>query len=106
MLHSLARVGTSLSVRARIIAIAVIPVLGFLVNGIAFTAGERAVDTAFQSAQQATALADASREFKNAIATLRVAAKDFVAKPAAPLVQAFDAAHEQASRQLDLIEGA
>ncbi|MEA2929066.1 MAG: methyl-accepting chemotaxis protein, partial [Hyphomicrobiales bacterium] len=48
-----------LSVRTRIIALAVLPVVGFLANGIAFTAGERDVGQAFQSAQRAAVLADA-----------------------------------------------
>jgi methyl-accepting chemotaxis protein len=88
------------------IAIALIPVLGFLVNGLAFTSGERAVDGAFESAQQAATLADASREFKNALAALRIGAKDFAAQPSQALVQAFEASHEQAGRHLQLIDRA
>ena len=49
---------SKISVRSRIVAIAVIPVIGFLTNGIAFTAGETDVEVAFRSVKQA---ADARR---------------------------------------------
>ena len=52
------------SVRSRIVAIAVIPVIGFLTNGITFTAGETDVQTAFLSARHATDLTEASEGFK------------------------------------------
>lgn len=63
---------SSFSVRTRIVSIALIPVIGFLANGINFAAGERDVDHAFSAAKQASQLADASREFKGAIATMRL----------------------------------
>ena len=63
------RLISRVSVRTRMAAIAVIPVIGFLANGIAYTTGETEIDAAFQSAQQAAALADASREFKTALTT-------------------------------------
>ena len=44
MTLSFYRIITGISVRTRIIVLAVIPVVGFLVNGIAFTAGEREVE--------------------------------------------------------------
>ena len=62
-----ARLISRVSVRTRIVAIAVIPVIGFLANGIAFTSGETEVDGAFASALQAAALADASRGRKDGI---------------------------------------
>ena len=43
------RLISRLSVRARIIAITLIPVLGFLANGAAYVAGERDVDRAVDS---------------------------------------------------------
>src|SRR5262245_10133433 len=85
-----------ISVRARIIAIAVIPVLGFLANGVAFTVGESEVDTAFRSAQQADLLANASREFKVALTSMRMSAKEFVAQPSYEVVNMFSAAHAAA----------
>ena len=53
---SLYRVITRISVRTRIILLAAIPVGGFLVNGIAFTAGEREVESAFRTADRASDL--------------------------------------------------
>src|SRR5712691_8460813 len=94
------------SVRARIMAIAIVPVIGFLANVIAFTGGESDVDNAFRSAQQAAALADASREFKVALTTMRMSAKEFVAQPSYELVNMFGAAHDAALKSLDTIEAA
>ena len=61
---SLQQLISKLSVRGRIAAIAVIPVVGFLANGLAFTGGETAVGNAFESVRSAAVLADASREFR------------------------------------------
>src|SRR4029079_9200301 len=41
------RLGSGLSVRARMVAIILIPVVGFVANGLAFLIGERKVDMAF-----------------------------------------------------------
>jgi methyl-accepting chemotaxis protein len=92
-----------LSVRSRIAAIAVVPVVGFLANGLAFTSGETEVGRAFESVQSAAVLADASREFKAALARMQMASKDFVAQPADDEVAAFGAGYELASNSLDAI---
>jgi methyl-accepting chemotaxis protein len=76
-------------VRSRIAAIAVIPVIGFLANGLAFTSGETQVGSAFESVRNAAVLADASREFKAALARMQMAAKDFVAQPSDDEVAVF-----------------
>src|SRR3984893_7646834 len=86
-----------LSVRNRIAAIAVIPVVGFLANGLAFTSGEIEVGNAFESVKSAAVLADASREFKAALARMQMTSKDFVAQPSDQEVAAFAAGHELAS---------
>ena len=68
--------------RARIVVLALIPVVGFLANGITYVSGEGEVATAFETVRaRATQLADASREFKIAIAAMRIAAKDFTVAP-------------------------
>src|SRR5437870_4294476 len=85
---------SKLSVRSRIAAIAVIPVVGFLANGLAFTSGETEVGNAFESVKSAAVLADASREFKAALARMQMASKDFVAQPSDEEVAAFSAGHE------------
>src|ERR1700752_1979200 len=80
-LKRLPRMLTSLSVRTRIIVLALVPVAGFLANGLMYLSGERDVGNAFDTVQQPTALADASRDFKSAIAAMRIAVKDFSASP-------------------------
>ena len=97
---------SKLSVRSRIAAIAVIPVVGFLANGLAFTTGETEVGNAFESVKSAAVLADASREFKAALARMQMASKDFVAQPSDQEVAAFASGHELASNSLDLIAAA
>jgi methyl-accepting chemotaxis protein len=93
-----------ISVRTRIIALAIVPVVGFLANGIAFTSGKSEVDDAFESAQQAAVLADASREFKVALTTMRMSAKEFATSPSYDLVNLFGASHDSALHSLDTIE--
>ena len=75
----IARLLSALSVRTRIAVLALIPVAGFLANGVAYLSGEAEVKSAFESMNQAAGLADASREFNGAIATMGNAARDFVA---------------------------
>jgi methyl-accepting chemotaxis protein len=94
------------SVRSRIVAIAVIPVIGFLTNGISFSAGETDVESAFHSVKQATALADASEAFKAGLATMRIGLRDFVADPTQESMSAFDAGSRQAAQSLNTIESA
>ena len=80
----LSRLSTDLSVRTRLIVLSLIPVVGFAAIAFAYLSSERAVDAAFGSVQQSSRLADASRAFKEALTTMQVRAKDFVAQPAAP----------------------
>jgi methyl-accepting chemotaxis protein len=99
-----ARVISSLSVRNRIIAIALIPVAGFLANGLAFRAGESQVDSAFASAQAAGALQNASRNFRDALGRIRVAAAEFARAPRPELAKMFNDSHALAVASLDQIQ--
>jgi methyl-accepting chemotaxis protein len=101
-----ARLISRLSVRARIIVIALIPVVGFLANGGAFGVGENEVQRTFNSAINAADVSDASREFKVALTAMRMAAKEFAAQPSYNLVTAFGAANDEADRNLELIAAA
>src|SRR5262249_23306128 len=101
-----ARLISRLSVRARIIAIAFIPVVGFLANGGAFGVGEHEVPRAFTSATNAADVSDASREFKVALTAMRMAAKEFAAQPSYDLVKTFAIANDDAQRSLDTIAAA
>jgi len=104
-LNRLSRMLTSLSVRTRIIVLALVPVAGFLANGLTYVSGEREVGTALDTVQQSTALADASRDFKSAIAAMRIAVKDFSVTPNSALVTDFEQAHARALQSLDVISG-
>ena len=89
--------------RTRIIVLALIPVVGFLANGLTYVSGEGDVGTAFETVKQSAALADASRDFKSAIATMRIIVKDFSANPSDNLVVSFEQAHALALQSLDTI---
>jgi methyl-accepting chemotaxis protein len=101
---SLAHLISLVSVRIRIIAIGVIPVFGLLTTGIAYMAGEKEVGRAFDSAQHNTALADASRDLKAALMTMRLATVDFVAHPSYGHVRSFEDGQQAALQCLDHIE--
>jgi len=105
-LDRLSRLLTSFSVRTRIVALALIPVAGFLANGLTYVAGEDAVGTAFSTVKRSGALADASRDFKSAIAAMRIAAKDFGTTPSSDLVVNFSHAYTIALKSLDTVSAA
>src|SRR5215218_3533195 len=94
---------SAFSVRARLIVLAVVPVVGFAAISLAYVSSERAVDDAFASVQQSSRLADASRVFKESLTTMQARAKDFVAQPQASLIQRFSDAHEAAIGSLNTI---
>ena len=104
----LSRFSTDVSVRSRLIVLSLIPVIGFAAVAVAYLSSERAVDAAFESVHQSSRLSEASRGFKEALATMQVRAKDFVAQPQPGLVSRFGEAHEAAMANLksirDLVE--
>jgi methyl-accepting chemotaxis protein len=97
------RLVSKLSVRARIIAITLIPVLGFVANGGAYVSGEHSVDRAVESVNRATSLADASREFKSAVGAIQAAARSFAVYPRASHLQTLSDAQAVATAQFDVI---
>src|SRR5262245_54267461 len=100
---SLTRLIAHFSVRTRIIALALIPVVGFLANGISFTGSETEVDSAFDSVKQAAALADAARDFKAGLTIMLMTAREFTERPTEELVQAFRTGHGSSASTLDTI---
>jgi len=102
-LDRLSRLLTFFSVRTRVIALALIPVAGFLANGLTYVSGENAVGTAFSTVKRSSALADASRDFKSAVASMRLTVKDFSVSPNNNLVVDFERAHMVALNSLDTI---
>ncbi len=99
-----ARVFSRLSVRARIIVLGVIPVIGFLANGIAFISGDAEVGNAFDSVHRNTVVSDASRDLKTGLLMMRAATIEFVAHPSDAEVKDFDDGQDMAIRCLDRIE--
>lgn len=93
----------SFSVRTRIVVLALIPVAGFLANGMTYVSGEGDVGRAFGTVTQSNALADSSRDFKSAVATMRIIVKDFSATPDNNLVVSFEQAHANSVKSLDAI---
>ena len=100
----LTRMLASFSVRTRIVLLALIPVAGFAANGFTYTSGEGDVGRTFDTFTHSASLADASRDFKSAVASMRIVVKDFNVKPSDNLVASFEYAYAVALRNLDTIE--
>src|SRR6187551_2432780 len=86
LLTGLTRLAGRMSVRTRIVLLALIPVIGFLANGVTYVSGEDEVGRAFHTVNRARELADASRDFKIAVAAMRIAVKDFSVRPHGTLI--------------------
>src|SRR5262249_49463832 len=56
--------------------------------------------------QRAAGVADYSQDFKNALAAMRIAARDFAARPSDDLIASFESAQALSTRSLAAIEGA
>ena len=93
----------ALSVRARIALLAMIPVVGFVANGLNYMSSEREVGIALDAVGRAGALGDASRDFRTALTAMRANAKDFAVKPVAAANEAFETAATLAVTSLDAI---
>lgn len=100
------RLVRALSVRTRILLIALIPVAGFVANGISFMSGEREVADAFDRYRRADTTADASHSLKEAISRMRIAARDFATDPGDDAINAFEAANAVALEKFAVIESA
>src|SRR5690348_9976303 len=103
LLSHLPRLLTSLSVRTRIVVLALIPVAGFLANGITYMSGEDSVGKAYAIVQRSDDLASASRDFKTAVTTMRLTVKDFDASPSQDLIDKFTSAYGGALNSLATI---
>ena len=101
-----ARVFSRLSVRARIIVLGVIPIIGFLANGFAFLSGDAEVGKAFDSVNRNTVVSDASRDLKTGLLMMRAATVEFVAHPSDTEVKDFEDGQDMAIRSLDRIQSA
>jgi methyl-accepting chemotaxis protein len=97
---------SKLSVRARIIVLGAIPVVGFLAIGAAFLTGDAEVGSAFDSVHRNTEVADASRNLKTGLLIMRAATIDFVAHPSDTGVVDFNEGQALAIRCLDRLQAA
>jgi methyl-accepting chemotaxis protein len=85
-----------LSVRGRVIALAVVPLIGFGAIGAAYMSGEQAVQTAFGETKAGLDLSNTSAALKTAVVTMRESAKDFVMSPGSTAQIQFENAHKAA----------
>ena len=106
MIRAIHRLITSVSVRTRVVVLAAIPVIGFLINGIAFMVGQNEVERAFDAAARATNVSEASREFRASVNAMRARTRDFAASPNKDLIAQFETAHAAALRTLGVIDSA
>ena len=98
------RLFPTLSVRARIAALAMIPVVGFVANGLNYWVSERQIDQAFEGVRRAGVLTDASRDLKGALDGIRHAAREMSVRPGVAFVKAFGDTHAAALRNLERIQ--
>ncbi|HEU5017263.1 MAG TPA: methyl-accepting chemotaxis protein [Pseudolabrys sp.] len=98
------RVTSRMSVRTRIVILALIPVIGFAANGITYLSGEHAVGSAFHTVNRSRELADASRDLKIAVEAMRLAVKDFSFQPRDTSIISFMQAQNQAAKSLNIIQ--
>ncbi|MGE0563792.1 MAG: methyl-accepting chemotaxis protein [Pseudolabrys sp.] len=95
----------SISVRNRIVILALIPVLAFLGNAISFSSGEKKVNAAFGTFKRSTNIVDASRRFNDAITNVRLIVKDYSAEPGNEHIDHFNAQYSAAFASLAEISG-
>ncbi|HEX4407671.1 MAG TPA: HAMP domain-containing methyl-accepting chemotaxis protein [Xanthobacteraceae bacterium] len=101
-----AQIFSRLSVRSRIVVLGVIPVVGFIAAGLAFLIGDAEVGAAFDTVSRNTEVADASRNLKIGLLTMRDATTAFVAHPSDEAVHDFDDGQELATRCLERLDAA
>ncbi len=79
-----------LSVRARVAVLAIVPIVGFGAIGATYLSAERTIESAFVDSRASAQLTEISGALKNALATMREAAKDFAVNPIFPHREAFE----------------
>src|SRR5205814_197611 len=100
----LSRFSTGFTVRARLIVLSIIPVVGLAAIASAYLSSEHAVEKAFGSVQQSARMAEASRAFKDALTSMHMRAKDFVVQPQPALVARFNETHDAAIDSLKTLQ--
>ena len=100
----LSRFSTGFTVRARLLVLSIIPVVGLAAIASAYLSSEHAVEKAFGSVQQSARMAQASRGFKDALTSMHMRAKDFVVQPQPALVARFNETHDAAIDSLKTLQ--
>ena len=90
--------------RARIVVLGVIPVVGFLAIAVAYLIGDAEVGSAFEAVHRNTEVSDASRDLKTGLLMMRAATTDFAAHPSNDQVENFAKGQELAMRCIDRIQ--
>jgi methyl-accepting chemotaxis protein len=101
---SIRQIFDKLSVRARVAALGVVPIIGFLAYGIAYMASDIEVGRAFDSVRRDNAVVDASSDLKSGLLAMRLATVSFATHPSDTEVKAFGQAQQLAMKSLDRIE--
>jgi len=101
---SIRQVFDKLSVRARVVALGIVPIIGFLAYGLAYMASDIEVGRAFDSVRRDNAVVDASSDLKSGLLAMRLATVTFATHPSDTEVKAFDQAQQLAMKSLDRIE--
>ena len=97
------RLLSAMSVRNRIIVLALIPAIGFLINGLTYFVGEHDIGRAFEIEHRADNLADASHAFKSAVTAMRRIVKDYSVHPNDALAARFRLQAKRAFQSLETI---
>ncbi len=100
----IAQLFSKLSVRARIVALALIPVIGILATGIALMVGDFAVGRSFNTVQHDSGVAATSRELETGLLMMRLASMEFASHPSAQRVDDFQDAQGKAMQSLEQLE--
>ncbi|MGE0063859.1 MAG: methyl-accepting chemotaxis protein [Xanthobacteraceae bacterium] len=94
------RLVNALSVRNRVIILALIPVIGFVANAVTFRNGENNVSAAFGHFKHSTDIVEASRGFNDAVMSIRLAVRDYSADPDQEKIDRFHIAYSRAFQNL------
>lgn len=97
------RIVGSLSVRTRIIAIALIPIVGLSFTGWIFRTGESEIEAVFDTTLKAADLTEVSADYQRALSAIRMLVRDFASRPSEEQVWEFGETHYRALDRLEWI---
>jgi methyl-accepting chemotaxis protein len=95
---------STLSVRARIVVLGVIPVVGLLAIGLAYLTGDAEVGSAFEAVHRNTQVSSATRDLKTGLLMMRAATTEFATHPSDAEAKDFYVGQALATQCLDRIQ--